>query len=211
MQLADIRREYILKALDESHIKSDPLLQFEQWLNEAIEAMVNEPTAMALATATPRGVPSLRIVLLKGLSEQGFGFFTNYTSRKGEEIALNQHVAILLYWPELERQVRVEGVASKTSEYISDAYFKSRPYESRLSAVISNQSKVVPDREFLEQLWQNEHNLSVDHTVTRPDYWGGYVIKPLRIEFWQGRPNRLHDRILYTRDDDSWTISRLAP
>lgn len=211
MHIADIRREYRLKALDESHINPDPFIQFGNWLSEAIEARVNEPTAMALATATPDGIPSVRIVLLKGFSEQGFGFFTNYNSRKGEEIALNQHVAVVFYWSELEREVRVEGIATKASDQQSDEYFESRPFESRLSAVISNQSKVVPDRGYLEKLWEDEQNLSVGNTVNRPSYWGGYLIEPKRIEFWQGRPNRLHDRILFSLDDDKWTISRLAP
>jgi len=140
MELADIRKDYRLKVLDENQINRDPLKQFENWLNEAIEAKVNEPTAMVLATATPNGVPSSRVVLLKALSDEGFGFFTNYSSRKGVEIAINQKVALLFHWPELERQVRIEGVATKTSAQVSDEYFHSRPFESRLSAVISNQS-----------------------------------------------------------------------
>ena len=147
MELADIRKDYRLKVLDENQINGDPLKQFENWLDEAIEAKVNEPTAMVLATATPNGVPSSRVVLLKALSGDGFGFFTNYSSRKGEEIASNQKVALLFHWPELERQVRIEGVATRTSAQVSDEYFHSRPLESRLSAVISNQSQVVPDRE----------------------------------------------------------------
>lgn len=211
MKLSDIRKDYRLKALDETQIKHDPLRQFEIWLNEAIEAMVNEPTAMILATATPNGVPSARIVLLKALSENGFGFFTNYLSRKGGEIAKNQYVALLFHWPELERQVRIEGKATKTSDRISDDYFHSRPFESRLSAVISNQSQAVPDREYLEKLWEVQQNQSVENAILRPTYWGGYVVEPYRIEFWQGRPNRLHDRILFSRIGADWIISRLAP
>jgi len=149
MELADIRKDYRLKVMDENQTNRDPLKQFENWLSEAIEAKVNEPTAMVLATSTPEGVPSSRVVLLKALSDDGFGFFTNYLSRKGEEIALNQKVALLFHWPELERQVRIEGAATKTSAKVSDEYFHSRPLESRLSAVISNQSQVVPDREYL--------------------------------------------------------------
>lgn len=211
MELADIRKDYRLKVLDENQISRDPLIQFENWLSEAIEAKVNEPTAMVLATATPEGVPSSRVVLLKALSDEGFGFFTNYSSRKGEEIAINQKVALLFHWPELERQVRIEGIATRTSPDVSDEYFHSRPLESRLSAVISNQSQVVPGREYLEKLWEGQQYKSVENLIDRPSYWGGYVIDPFRIEFWQGRSNRLHDRILFTRDGDDWIISRLAP
>ena len=211
MELADIRKDYRLKVLDENRINRDPLKQFENWLSEAIEAKVNEPTAMVLATATPNGVPSSRVVLLKALSAQGFGFFTNYSSRKGEEIAINQKVALLFHWPELERQVRIEGVATKTSAFVSDEYFHSRPLESRLSAVISNQSQVVPDREYLEKLWEGQQYKSIENMIDRPSFWGGYRIEPLRIEFWQGRSNRLHDRILFSWKEDDWVISRLAP
>ncbi|HZK98136.1 MAG TPA: pyridoxamine 5'-phosphate oxidase [Prolixibacteraceae bacterium] len=211
MELADIRKDYRLKVMDENQISRDPLKQFENWLSEAIEAKVNEPTAMVLATATPDGVPSSRVVLLKALSDDGFGFFTNYSSRKGEEIALNQKVALLFHWPELERQVRIEGAATKTSAKVSDEYFHSRPLESRLSAVISNQSQVVPDREYLEKLWEGQQYKSVENMIERPSYWGGYRIEPFRIEFWQGRSNRLHDRILFLRKGADWVISRLAP
>ena len=211
MELADIRKDYRLQEMDENRINPDPLKQFEMWLNEALEAKVNEPTAMVLATATTRGVPSARIVLLKAFSERGFGFFTNYDSRKGKEIAFNQQVALLFHWPELERQVRVEGMATQTSAAISDEYFNSRPYESRLSAVISKQSQIVPDRAYLEKIWAGELAESTDQQVVRPSYWGGYVVDPSRIEFWQGRPNRLHDRILFSREGEEWIISRLAP
>jgi len=211
MELADIRKDYRLKVLDENQINRDPLKQFENWLNEAIEAKVNEPTAMVLATATPNGVPSSRVVLLKALSDEGFGFFTNYSSRKGVEIAINQKVALLFHWPELERQVRIEGVATKTSAQVSDEYFHSRPFESRLSAVISNQSQVVPDREYLEKLWEGQQYKSIENIIERPSFWGGYRIEPFRIEFWQGRSNRLHDRILFSREGADWIISRLAP
>ncbi len=211
MELANIRKDYRLKVLDENQISRDPLQQFEIWLNEAIEIRANEPTAMVLATATPDGVPSSRIVLLKALSDHGFGFFTNYSSRKGTEIALNQNVALLFHWPELERQVRIEGKADKTSYRISEDYFNTRPYESRLSAVISNQSQVVPDRKFLEKLWEEQQNDSVEKEVARPSHWGGYMVEPFRIEFWQGRSNRLHDRILFYRQGMDWNITRLAP
>jgi len=211
MNLADIRRDYRLEVLDEDQIARDPFQQFESWLNEAIEAEVNEPTAMVLATATPDGAPSSRIVLLKAFSDQGFGFFTNYASRKGGEITLNPNVALLFHWPELERQVRIEGKAIKTSDRISEDYFNSRPFESRLSAVISNQSQVVPNREYLEKLWEGQQNNSVENKVVRPLFWGGYRVEPYCIEFWQGRSNRLHDRILFSRKGTDWVISRLAP
>lgn len=211
MELADIRREYRLRVMDEKQISRNPMEQFEIWLNEAFDAMANEPTAMVLATATPDGIPASRIVLLKSFSEAGFGFFTNYLSRKGKEIAMNQKVALLFHWPELERQVRIEGIAVRTSAAVSDEYFYSRPFESRLSAVISDQSQEVPDREHLERLWAGRQNESVDNRIARPFFWGGYIVEPYRIEFWQGRPNRLHDRILFTGSGKEWVISRLAP
>lgn len=211
MNLADIRKDYRLKVLDENKISHHPMQQFEIWLHEAMEVRVNEPTAMSLATATKDGVPSSRVVLLKSVSEAGFGFFTNYSSRKSEEISVNQNVALLFHWPELERQVRIEGIATKTSTGISDDYFDSRPFESRLSAIISNQSQVVPDREYLEKRWAEKQYESIENRITRPPYWGGYLVDPLRIEFWQGRPNRLHDRILFSRNGQEWLISRLSP
>ena len=211
MDLASIRKDYKLKVLDECLVSHDPLLQFKIWLNEAIEIKANEPTSMVLATSTPEGIPSARIVLLKAFSDEGFVFFTNYSSRKGVEIALNSHVALLFHWSELERQIRIEGRGVKTSSRISDEYFQSRPFESRLSAVISNQSQVVPSREYLEKLWIAQQHKSIGSMIERPSHWGGYLIEPVRIEFWQGRPNRLHDRILYSKKGVEWAISRLAP
>lgn len=211
MELADIRKDYRLKFLDEQQVDSNPMNQFESWLNEAFEAKVNEPTAMVLATATKLGIPSTRVVLLKAFSENGFGFFTNYESRKGSEIMENQHVALLFHWPELERQVRIEGIAQRTSDAVSDEYFNSRPFESRLSAVISAQSKVVPDRAYLEKLWTSQQDETATQPLTRPAYWGGFLIEPSQIEFWQGRSNRLHDRLLFTREESAWTLARLAP
>jgi pyridoxamine 5'-phosphate oxidase len=211
MELADIRKDYRLKVLDEQQVDLNPMSQFESWLNEAFEAKVNEPTAMVLATATKLGIPSTRVVLLKAFSENGFGFFTNYESRKGEEITENQHVALLFHWPELERQVRIEGVAQRTSDAVSDEYFNSRPFESRLSAVISAQSKVVPDRAYLEKLWTSQQDDTATQPLTRPAFWGGYLIDPTQIEFWQGRSNRLHDRLLFSRKESTWTLARLAP
>ena len=211
MNIADFRKDYKLKALDESQVCQDPMAQFDEWLNEAIGSKVNEPTAMVLATVSQEGFPSSRVVLLKAFSTAGFGFFTNYSGRKGQEIGSNPKVALLFHWPELERQVRIEGSAKRSSTQISDDYFKSRPYESRLSAVISEQSQEVPNRGYLEQLWALQQNETVDSDLVRPDYWGGYIVEPHRIEFWQGRSNRLHDRILFTREIGGWKISRLAP
>jgi pyridoxamine 5'-phosphate oxidase len=211
MDLADIRREYRLKAMDESQVNRNPMELFEVWLNEAFEAKANEPTAMVLATATRDGLPAARVVLLKAFSEAGFGFFTNYLSRKGSEIGNNHKVALLFHWPELERQVRIEGIAYRTSAAVSDDYFNSRPFESRLSAVISSQSQEVPDREHLERLWAGQQQETVENRVKRPFFWGGFTVEPYKIEFWQGRPNRLHDRILFTSKGKDWVISRLAP
>jgi pyridoxamine 5'-phosphate oxidase len=211
MDLAVIRNDYKLKVLDESRVNHNPLQQFEIWLNEAIDIKANEPTAMVLATSTPTGIPSARIVLLKALSDEGFVFFTNYSSRKGKEMAVNQNVALLFHWRELERQVRIEGVGVKTSSRISDEYFQSRPFESRLSAVISNQSQVVPNREYLEKLWEGQQSKSIGSMIERPSDWGGYLVEPVQIEFWQGRQNRLHDRVLYSKKGADWVISRLAP
>ena len=211
MNIADIRKDYKLKILDEKRINVNPMVQFESWLREALEVKVNEPTAMVLSTATPDGFPSSRVVLLKAFSSDGFGFFTNYLSRKGAEISSNQKVALLFHWPELERQVRIEGLAKRTSPQISDDYFNSRPFESRLSAVISDQSQEVPDRDYLEKLWVLQQSETTGRELVRPDYWGGYIVEPRRIEFWQGRSNRLHDRILFTFGNERWRISRLAP
>lgn len=211
MNISDIRKDYKLKVLDENGINRNPLKQFEQWLNEALGANVNEPTAMVLSTSNNQGCPSSRVVLLKAFSESGFGFFTNYSSRKGVDISSNQHVALLFHWPELERQVRIEGKAFRTSAAISDIYFNSRPFESRLSAVISDQSQPVPDRQFLEKLWENRQAETNVNALVRPDFWGGYIVDPQRIEFWQGRSNRLHDRILFLLNGAEWIFSRLAP
>lgn len=211
MNLADIRKDYRLKVLDESHVDPDPIHQFEKWMDEAMTAQAIEPTAMTLATATPEGLPSARMVLLKGVSSSGFVLYSNYKSRKGEEIEANPHVALLFYWSELERQVRIEGIITKTSVQNSDNYFQSRPFDSQLSAVISDQSRNVPNREFLEQRWIEKKEMTIDNQLVRPAWWGGWLVSPVRIEFWQGRSNRLHDRLLYTKMDNNWVISRLAP
>jgi pyridoxamine 5'-phosphate oxidase len=206
-----MRKKFQLELLDEKTVSHDPFELFEKWFNQAVEAKVNEPTSMVLATAAKSGIPSARIVLLKSFSEIGFLFFTNYDSRKGQEIIENQNVALLFHWPELGRQVRIEGYAIKTSSEISDDYFDSRHYESRISAIISEQSQPIPNRKYLEELWNKKQSELSGSKIPRPDNWGGYITVPQSIEFWQFRQNRLHDRILYQLEEEKWNISRLAP
>jgi len=210
MNLNDIRREYKKSVLLENDLPADPLAFFRRWFDECIQAGVNEPNAMVLATVAGSR-PSARVVLLKKLDSKGFVFFTNYESRKGLEISDNPAASLVFFWPELERQVRVEGLTERISEESSDEYFNSRPYESRVSASVSPQSQVVPSREYLEKQHSDfiKKNIGID--IMRPTNWGGFVLIPDRIEFWQGRPNRLHDRIVYERAGGNWKISRLAP
>jgi pyridoxamine 5'-phosphate oxidase len=211
MDLSQIRTEYQKKELSKDSVDGSPLVQLEHWLNEAREANCSEYSAMSLATASPEGQPSIRTVLLKYVKPEGLYFFTNYESRKGQEIAENPKVAALFFWPELERQVKVEGFVHKAPAEISDQYFKSRPVESQISAIISRQSSELPDREALEEYWNEETEKWKKKEIKRPEYWGGYLIKPTRVEFWQGRPYRLHDRILYKKSVDGWNIVRLSP
>jgi pyridoxamine 5'-phosphate oxidase len=210
MNLKDIRKNYSLATLSEKSLR-EPFPLFEQWMEEAIEGRVSEPNAMMLSTVSEERKPSSRIVLLKLFSREGFHFFTNYNSRKGREIEANSQVALLFFWPELEREVRIEGIASYSPTEISDQYFSERPYESQISAIVSPQSEPVKGREVLEQLWLNKEITSRGERLKRPADWGGYFVQPERIEFWQGRPNRLHDRILFVKDEDRWIVSRLAP
>ncbi len=210
MNLKDIRKNYSKATLSEKSLR-DPFPLFEKWLEEAIEGKVNEPTAMMLSTVSEDCKPSSRIVLLKHLTEKGFHFFTNYNSRKGREITANRRVALLFFWPELEREVRIEGIATISSAELSDQYFRERPYESQISAMVSRQSETVESRNALEQLWKNLQISSKGEKLERPASWGGYFVLPESIEFWQGRPNRLHDRILFVRDEEVWIVSRLAP
>lgn len=210
-QVADLRKDYRLASLDEQDVSPDPFAQFEHWWKDAITAQVDEANAMTLATSTPDGYPSARIVLLKGFDADGFVFFTNYESRKGQEMAANPHVSLLFFWRELERQIRIDGVVSKVAPEISDEYYNSRPPGSRLSAIVSPQSRVVPHRDFLEEQVRILAEKFVLTEPERPEYWGGYVVKPVRMEFWQGRSSRLHDRLLYTQEGNSWKIDRLAP
>jgi pyridoxamine 5'-phosphate oxidase len=213
VNIADIRREYHRAALTETDVDPDPARQFERWLSEAMRAEVPEPTAMTLATADASGRPSARIVLLKGADAEGFVFFTNYESRKGGELAGRPDAALLFHWVELERQVRIEGRVAKVPVAESDVYFASRPLLSRIGAWASPQSRVIPDRTWLEREFatSQERAAASDADVSRPPHWGGYRLAPTVVEFWQGRRSRLHDRIRYQREDGRWRVERLAP
>jgi pyridoxamine 5'-phosphate oxidase len=208
----NINKAILLKReLDEKNIQSDPYILFRAWLNEAVKAKLSEPTAMTLATSSRDGKPYARIVLLKKFDERGFIFYSNYASNKAKQIKSNPNAALVFYWQEFERQVRIEGVVKKISSKESDEYFNSRPVLSRISAIISPQSKVIPDRTYLENLFE-EYKKNVDEgNIKRPEIWGGYCLSPHSFEFWQGREHRLHDRILFTKHKDSWLINRLAP
>jgi pyridoxamine 5'-phosphate oxidase len=211
MNLAELRREYARAALDEGSVHPDPLRQLLQWLDEAARAQVIEPTAMVLATATREGVPSARVVLLKAADPGGLVFYGDARSRKGTELAGNPVASVVFWWGELERQVRVRGAVERVSESESDAYFASRPQGSRLSAWASHQSHVVPGRSELETRWEEAARRFRDRAIPRPPYWGGYRVVPHEYEFWQGRPNRLHDRLRYRKAGDAWLIERLSP
>jgi pyridoxamine 5'-phosphate oxidase len=209
--VADLRKEYTRAGLTESDVAPDPVEQFRRWFDEALEADLHEPNAFVLATATRDGLPSARVVLLKGLDERGFVFYTNYEGRKGRELEENPRAALLFYWGELERQVRIEGTVSRVSEEESDAYYASRPRGSRLGAWASEQSRVVEGREVLESRIGDLEAEYEGREVPRPPFWGGYRVNPAAIEFWQGRENRLHDRIVYRRESGRWKTERLQP
>lgn len=211
INIADIRKEYKLQTLLEEDVDPNPVKQFQKWWNEAIMSNIEEPNAMTLATSNHKGKPSARIVLLKGLSNDGFAFFTNYESRKGQELKENPYASLLFFWKELERQVRVEGTVVKADEEKSNEYFFSRPALSKIGAWSSPQSSVIKSRDHLEENVLKYQRQFSDGTIPRPPYWGGYVVKPALIEFWQGRPNRLHDRLQYTLTNNTWVIERLAP
>ncbi len=211
MKLDSIRTEYKYAGLSEINIAQNPFSQFEIWMNEALKARVNEPTAMSVATLGIDGFPDSRIVLLKDFNENGFTFFTNYTSNKGKSIAKNPVVGVHFFWPELERQIRISGFAEKTSDSISDKYFYSRPVLSQIAAIVSTQSSKIDSREYLDSQFKTLKEKYNSENIKRPENWGGYLVKPVKFEFWQGRESRLHDRILFEKNEDSWLISRLAP
>jgi pyridoxamine 5'-phosphate oxidase len=210
--IADLRKDYSLQELSEKEINPNPFIQFKFWFDQALAAQLTEPNAMTLATSTPDGKPSGRMVLLKNFDERGFVLFTSYNSHKGQELAENPHAALVFWWAELERQVRIVGTVEKISTEESDGYFEMRPPHSRLGAWASNQSEVIAGREVLERQWQEFQRKYQNQEVPRPPYWGGFRVIPQEIEFWQGRSSRLHDRLLYIRlDYGGWQIERLSP
>jgi pyridoxamine 5'-phosphate oxidase len=221
--IADIRKDYKLASLEEVDVAANPFDQFTRWWNEAVASQIDEVNAMTLATVNATGVPAARIVLLKGYNPDGFIFFTNYESDKGKNLAQNPHAALVFFWKELERQIRIEGTVEKVSAEESDRYFNSRPASSRIGAWASPQSAVIENRTVIEQNVERYSSIFANDSIERPDHWGGYIVKPRSIEFWQGRSSRLHDRIRYTieasaynaatdtRSDANWKIERLAP
>lgn len=211
-KIADIRKNYSRKKLLEKKAEKNPFKQFAKWWEDALEADIDEVNAMTLATASTDGMPAARIVLLKDYSEQGFTFFTNYESFKGKQLAENPRACLVFFWKELERQVRITGLVERISEAASTKYFLSRPEESRIGAVVSPQSQVIESRDWLDEHFKLQKKELKGKTIDRPARWGGYIVKPVIIEFWQGRPGRLHDRLQYTLSDDgNWKIERLAP
>lgn len=211
MSVAQLRKEYKVARLNREDLHADPMRQFDKWFDEALKAELPEPNAMVLSTVDGQGRPSARAVLLKGVDAAGFRFYTNYHSRKGQEIGQNPNVALTFVWLELERQVRIEGTASKLSREDSEAYFKTRPYKSQVAALASQQSRVLPSREVLEARFEELKLEYPEGQVPLPDTWGGYLVTPCALEFWQGRRSRLHDRFYYTREGNGWHVERLAP
>lgn len=209
-QIAALRKDYRHSELLESDVDADPIMLFHKWFKQAIEAEITEPNAMCLSTVD-NGKPESRIVLLKGIEHHGFVFYTNYNSHKGQQIENNPNVHLNFAWLELERQIRISGTAHKISEAESDLYFASRPFESRVGAIVSAQSQAIESREALEKSMSEALAKYEGSNPPRPEHWGGYAVIPDSIEFWQGRTGRLHDRLLYTKEDQAWKISRLCP
>lgn len=211
-KLSDLRTEYTKRALDVDAVAADPVTQFQRWFDEAMKAELNEPNAMTLSTVNESGRPSARVVLLKGIEDNGFVFYTNYQSRKGKELESNPVCALTFFWAELERQVRIEGIVKRVDTALSDAYFQSRPRGSQIGAWASPQSSIIKNRSILEaRAKQIETRFESKDTLPRPQQWGGYHVDPFMLEFWQGRPSRLHDRIEYVKVDGAWKHHRLAP
>lgn len=212
-KITTIRKEYTLGQLNKADLKGNPFAQFKTWLNNAYEAEVKEPNAMSIATVNSNGQPSNRMVLLRGFSENGFIFYTNYLSNKGKALASNNKVAILFFWDALQRQIRIEGKCEKVSAKQSSEYFDSRPFESRVASAVSPQSAFIENRRILDDKFKSELKKALQKKeMERPEHWGGYIVKPNLFEFWQGRKSRLHDRFVYTKkDNNNWLIKRLAP
>lgn len=210
--IQNLRKDYSSESLSEDDVLENPYLQFEKWFKEALNAEISEPNAMTLATASKEGIPSARIVLLKEFTLDGFVFYTNYNSQKGKEIESNPYASIVFFWVDLERQIRIEGVVEKVSEEESSSYFYSRPKGSQLGALTSPQSQTIPNRKFLEDKLVELEEEYLVKDIPKPEHWGGYRVIPNRIEFWQGRSSRLHDRIVYIQSkDNTWKFERLAP
>lgn len=209
--LNEIRRDFSGKPLDVTSVNPDPFVQFSEWFEEAVNAQLMDPYAMALTTISTEGKPSTRIVYLRGVNENGFVFYTNYNSHKGKDMAANNLVALNFLWTGLERQIRIEGKAVKVSAEVSDLYFSKRPRESQIGAWASAQSDELTSREELEQKVHTYTDKFKDKEVPRPPHWGGYLVIPEKIEYWQGRPNRLHDRIVYEKNGEEWMLKRLSP
>jgi len=209
--LRDIRTNYQKFELNEETANNDPILQLTAWLNDAIENQKSDPTAMVLSTIDREGNPESRVVLLKELKDEGLIFFTNYDSKKGQQITINPSVSVVFFWPELERQVRIKGKAEKISEADSESYFLSRPLDSQLGAWASPQSQVIESRQVLDNNYAHFKQHFENQKIRKPPHWGGFLIRPAYFEFWQGRSNRLHDRLEYVPAENSWQIRRLAP